>query len=82
VRAPEKDWPGQCERTETRPDTADADNVETKHNTTVIVLPRADWKTAMCRAYAIRKYQGRAKDHAVHLWRVAVTDALGQEVRQ
>lgn len=76
-----KERPGQCGRTGNRPENAGAANLG-RNDSTVIVLPINRWHIPMRRAYAIRNHQGRAKDHAVHLWRLAVQWALGQEVRQ
>ena len=78
MRCP-KERPGPCERTGTGPESNEEGNLPT-NDSTVIELPRGSWQLPMRRAYAIRKYRGRAKDHAVRLWRVAVQDAL--EVRR
>ena len=78
MKPPEKLSPGghrgEAEQTE-------AHDTPFDNTTNVFKFSRAGWKSAMRRAYAIRRYQGRAKDHAVHLWRVAVVDAIGPEAR-
>ena len=67
-------------------DQAGAESRETGSLTTdhskVIRLPRDKWQIAMQRAHAIRHHRpGTPKIRAVGRWRIAVWDALGQEVR-
>ena len=76
---PPNEKPGQRGGAGTGPESIEEGNLPT-NDSTVIVLRRDPWHVPMRRAYAIRKYRGRAKDHAVRLWRVSVQSALAQEV--
>ena len=81
MRPPDKKKPGEPENRNNRAENTEARHLNPDSITNVVAFSRAGWKIAMRRAYAIRRYEGRAKDHAVHLWRVAVVDAIGCEVR-
>ena len=74
-----KERSGQRGGAGTGPESSEETNLNT-NDSTVIELPRNSWQLPMRRAYAIRKYRGRAKVYAVKLWRVSVQDAL--EVRR
>lgn len=62
--------------------TKELGRLKTKHSIGTPLPLLANWQIVMLRAYAIRHYRGREKSHAVCLWRAAVQDALGQEVRR